>query len=141
MRLTTKIILVMAAVLAVWNTELSAKKKNVQKENKRGTIYMFGFASSFNDSTVFFTDIQQLDSVQFERKTNFLLDRDNYSYQLRDYLASAGEEHRTCVVSYATDRKKVEKKFLKMRKRYLSKKGYLLKYLKAEEFAFEVISQ
>ena len=141
MRLTTKIILVLAAILAVWNTESSAKKKNKPKSNIQGAVYMFGFASSFNDSTVYFTDIQQLDSVYFERKTKFLLDRDNYSYQLRDYLASVGEEHRTCVVSYATDRKKIEKKFLKMRKKYLSKKGYLLKYLKTEEFAFEAIPQ
>ena len=73
--------------------------------------YAFGFAASFNDSTVYFTDIQVLDSAWLNEKNDFLVSRDNYSYQLRDYLASEQQmPRRTCIVYAGKNKKKVEKK-------------------------------
>ena len=60
-------------------------------DNKCTKLYMYGFAASFNDSTVYFTDIQEMDSVWTNTKTGFLYSRDNYSYQLRDHLKKAVE--------------------------------------------------
>ena len=46
---------------------------------------MFGFSASFNDSIVYFTTIQEVDSVWFTQKKNMLAGRSNYSNQLREY--------------------------------------------------------
>lgn len=109
-------------------------------------VYLYGFAASFNDSTVYFTDIQELDSAVVDRN-GFLYGRDSYSYQLRDYLATKGLEHATCVTMWATKRDAVEKKFQKMRSRYgavagkktKKKQTYTIKYLTNDEFHYQAI--
>ena len=78
------------------------------------TAYMFGFASSFNDSTVYITSVQKVDSVYLSHKNLFLEGRDNYSFQLRDYLESIGEPKRTCIVMFDRNFKKAEKKWTKL---------------------------
>lgn len=103
------------------------------------TIYVFGFAASFNDSTVYISDIQQLDSAYIDSKTNFLYSRENYSYQLRDYLAAHGMKNATCITSFALKRKDAEKKYLKMRKRYLKGGNFQIKTLESSEFKFDAI--
>lgn len=95
---------------------LFAASTQAKDEMKR--IYIFGFAMSFNDSTVCFTDVQAVDSAWLNSKTHFLVNRENYSYQLRDYLEGEGYKHPTCMVSYSTDLKKLTKKYDKMRNRY-----------------------
>lgn len=85
------------------------------------TAYMFGFASSFNDSTVYITSVQKVDSVYLSHKNLFLEGRDNYSFQLRDYLESIGEPKRTCIVMFDRNFKKAEKKWAKLYERYTKK--------------------
>ena len=80
-------------------------------------LYAFGFSASFNDSIVYFTDIQVIDSAWINDKTKFLISRDNYSYQLKNYFTSIGQEHRTCVISFALTRKEIEKKYKKMKEK------------------------
>lgn len=82
------------------------------------TAYMFGFASSFKDSTVYITSVQKVDSVYLSHKNLFLEGRDNYSFQLRDYLESIGEPKRTCIVMFDRNFKKAEKKWTKLYERY-----------------------
>ena len=108
-------------------------------------VYMYGFGASFNDSTVYFTDIQEVDSAWVE-KQGFLYSRDNYSYQLRDYLAKLHMEHATCVTTWSKDRKDLEKKLLYMKKKYSftntkkkSKFHYLIKDISNSEFQFKGI--
>lgn len=125
----------------------------IQAKNEVGKAYIFGFSSSFNDSTVYFTDIQEIDSAWFTSKNKFLVSRENYSYQLRDYLSGLGEEHRMCMVEYGKDPKKLEKSWNKLQNRYarISKKKnnqkkvselppFQIKYIKKEQFAFEAVS-
>lgn len=103
---------------------------------KMQTVYLYGFAASFNDSTVYFTELQQLDSAYVNTKTKFLYARNEYSYQLRNYLDGVGFEKATCVTSYALTRKEAEKKYLELRKRYLEGGRYTIKYLKESDFKF-----
>ena len=110
----TKIAL--ASIALACFSSLSASAKNEVK-----TAYIFGFASSFNDSTVYFTDVQKVDSAYFTRKNKFLVSRENYSYQLRDYLEQHGAGYRTCSVFYDTDQKKAEKKWVKLYDKYTAK--------------------
>ena len=55
------------------------------KEGKEKAVYAFGVAASFNDTVVYFTDIQVLDSIKLD-KGGFLPKRDLYTYQLKNYL-------------------------------------------------------
>lgn len=119
-------------------TTAEAKKVQVPK------MYMFGMAASFTDTIVYFTSVQELDSVWIEKKKKFLQARQLYSYQLRDYLANTKQmPHRTCIVYAHKNKKKVEKKFLKMRKLYMPSKkqhqGFDIRQLSNDDFKFKVI--
>lgn len=128
---------------------------SIQAKNEMKKAYMFGFAYSFNDSIVYFTDIQEMDSLWFTGKQDFLVNRDNYAYQLRDFLSSIGQNNRTCIVEYAFKRKDIEKKWNKLNTRYSInnktklrqekkhkevKPPFQIKNLVNEEFMFQPIA-
>jgi len=117
----------------LWSVDVSAKNKFVDK------IYAFGIAASFNDSTVYFTDIQQVDSVWMENKTKFLVDRSSYSHQLRDYLARKGQQHRTCTFVYALNVKDITKKYLSMKHKYVKSGNFDIKTVDAIDFSFKSV--
>lgn len=113
--------------------DAQAKKRPVP------SVYMFGFSASFSDSTIYFTDIQVVDSVWIDDKTKFLEHRNLYSQQLRDYLAASMQPNRVCVVMYALTKKEAEKQYLKMKRIYINKKGaspYDIRYLSENDFRF-----
>ena len=115
----------------------------------RQTVHLYGFAASFNDSIVYFTDLQTIAQAAIDRN-NFLYGREEYSNQLRDYLAAQGYPHATCVTVWATSRAALEKKYQRMRSRYLmlanrraKKNGtasYTIKYLTPEEFSYTPVT-
>ena len=108
------------------------------KSLKTNQVYMFGFSASFKDSIVYVTDIQHVEGAWIETKNKFLLGRDNYSYQLKNYLTdSLSRPDRICMVFYALKKKKAEKQYLKLMKKY--KKGYEVRYLNAREFKFDAV--
>ncbi len=101
-------------------------------------IYMFGFAASFNDSTVYLTDIQTVNAYLVNNRTKFLANREDYSYQLRNYLQSNDlEAYPTCITMFAENEKDATKKYLKLKERYeKSKKKYSIKSLKDSQFKY-----
>lgn len=110
--------IMLAALLLLGVSGVSAKKTVVPR------MYMFGFAASFNDTIVHFTSVQAVDSAWMDTKTKFLLGRDNYSLQLRQFLADQEQmPNRTCIVVYGLKREQVEKKLLKMRHLYTTPKN------------------
>lgn len=109
-----------------------------QAKSKVEKTYAFGFAASFNDSIIHFTDIQELDSSWLDEK-GFLESRDNYSYQLRDYLANQGMDHRTCIISYSTKQKKAKKNFTKMMDLYSKSGKYDIRLIKGDDFKFKCV--
>lgn len=112
------------------------------KGSKKQTVYMFGFSASFNDSIVYFTPIQEVQGYIYDNRTHFLVNRDQYSYQFRDYFENRGQLHRTCVTVYSTDKKKAEKKYLKMKEKYTtkSKNKFDVVYLTDTDFKFETVT-
>jgi hypothetical protein len=101
-------------------------------------IYMFGFSASFKDSVVYTTDIQNVEGLWIDTKSKFLLNRDEYSHQLKVYLTEKlKQENRICMVFFYDKKKKAEKEFLKLMKKY--KKGYEVRHVSAAEFKFEPI--
>lgn len=116
-------------------TEVGAKTKRTAK------VFAFGFAASFNDSIVHFTEIQPLDSVEVSGKSRFVNNRENYSSQLKNYLEAQGFKHRTCVFSSAFTKKDIEKKYQKMREKYQKAGIFDIRDLKTSDFRFEVIKE
>ena len=105
------------------------------------TLYAYGFSASFNDSTVYFTEIQEIDSAWVNKRNGFLYSRENYSYQLKNYLQEKGVENPTCIISFAATRKEAEKKYVALRKKYTKEAGaFTVKYLSIQEFKFTAIS-
>ena len=107
-------------------------------------VYAFGFSASFNDSIVYFTEIQTIDSAYIEDRTHFLVERQEYSAQLKNYFTSIGQANRTCVVIFARSEKEIMKKYLKLRKSYEQpKKGnprFRVVNVMKDSFRFEAVS-
>ena len=110
----------------------------VSAKQKIEPRYLFGFAASFADSTVYFTDIQKVDSAWIDTKTKFLLGRDEYAGQLKRHFAAMDMPNRTCVVLFGKDLKKAEKKLKKLKETYTvkAKGGYDVHYLTKADFEF-----
>lgn len=106
---------------------------------KKERLYVYGIATSFNDSTVYITDIQQLDSAWVDAKTDFLYSRNNYSYQLREHLKANGCATPTCVTVFAKKRKQIEKKYMATKKRYTTKGRYNVKSITKHDFTYSCI--
>ena len=83
-------------------------------------VYLFGFSASFQDSLVFFTDIQDIPNAWYDKKTKFLAGRDTYSDQLKTFLTEQGAPNRVCMVFFSTNKSKLEKRYLKLRKKYMA---------------------
>jgi len=122
---------------------MAAGTMKVQAQDvKVSQVYMFGFVASFNDSTVYFTNIQQVDNAWVTKKKQFLAGRNQYSIQLREFFANQRNmPNRTCVVIANVDRKKLEKKYIKMKNKYLvkSKKPYDVRNISESDFKFETV--
>jgi hypothetical protein len=108
-------------------------------------IYMFGFAASFNDTIIHFTNVMEVDSAWIETKNDFLLGRTLYSRQLRNHLAKdKAMQQRTCVVMYAKTKAKAEKQLVKLRKLYTENKhnkGHFdVRYINESEFHFTPVN-
>lgn len=118
---------------------ISAKRVVVPK------MYMFGFAASFNDTIVHFTNVMEVDSVWIEKKNKFLLGRNYYSHQLRDYLAYNEQlPQRTCVTVFAKTQAKAEKKLVKMMRLYTTskdgKKHFDVRFIDNNAFHYKAIN-
>lgn len=119
---------------------MGAEAKQVQVPH----MYMFGFAASFKDSVVYMTEIQDVQKVWYDKKTKFLLGRDIYSSQLQEHFKEKMQmPDRVCVVVFAKSLKKAEKKYLKLRKKYLSDakhtSSYEVRYITIQDFKFEPV--
>lgn len=128
----------MVLTLVLATVAITAAAKQVQKEH----MYMFGFSASFVDSTLYLTDIQDVEGAWYDTKEKALLGRDSYSTQLKEYMAEKmGLHNRVCLIIFATTKKKAEKKLMKLKKKYTSKDGIIhgMRYLTVADFKFEPV--
>ena len=63
-------------LILAWSIGLAATAQSY----KNRPCYMFGLAASFNDSTIYVTDIQHLDGAWLYNHEMFLFGRDQYAY-------------------------------------------------------------
>ena len=128
--------IVLAMVMAATTT--TAQAKQVQVDH----MYMFGFSASFNDTILYLTDIQDVEGAWYDTKAKALLARDSYSDQLKTYLSeNKGLPNRVCLVIFATTKKKAEKKYQKLKKKYMSSDGIIhgMQYLTVDDFKFSMM--
>ncbi len=105
------------------------------KEPKTKTVYVMGVSYSFSDSTVYFTEIQKMENIQFSDAHKFLPDRQHYSYELTDFMeVNEGMPGRLSALYYAEKLTSLQKKAEKLKKRFLKKKKEV-KYL-GSKFSF-----
>lgn len=104
----------------------------------RKSCVCFGVAASFNDTVVYFTDIQVLDSVKLD-KGGFLPKRDLYTYQLKNYLEyDLKSLDYTCIdLLFLKTRKKLEKGGCKVKSKYKKNKTIVLMPIAPEAFRFK----
>ncbi|MCR5078269.1 MAG: hypothetical protein K6A82_09565 [Prevotella sp.] len=128
-------LIIIAVFLLGWVNSTDAKGYKPAK------VYMFGFAASFNDSTVYMTNIQQVDAYLMDDRTHFLVSRDDYSYQLRSYLQNNRlESHPTCITLYAETEKAAMKKYVKLRDKYIKTKGrFFIKGITDSQFQYKTV--
>ncbi|RGN33401.1 hypothetical protein [Bacteroides oleiciplenus] len=107
------------------------------KGDKEKAVYAFGVAASFNDTVVYFTDIQALDSVKLD-KNGFLPKRDLYTYQLKNYLEyDLRCLDYTCMIYFSENKKKLEKEAAKVKSKYKKNKTIVLMPVASEAFRFK----
>ncbi len=138
---------IILSLLLIFTTGAQAQKVQVPH------IYMFGFSASFTDPIVYFTEIQDMPNAWMDKKKKFLLGHDNYAEQMKNYLTEQQQPNRVCMVFFSTKKSKMEKEYLKLRKKYMGedkkkkkkKSGgttpelYDIRQLSAQDFKFEFI--
>lgn len=123
----------------------AAQEENAPKEKKQKKVkieepkhvYLYGVAINFNDSTVYLTDVQHLDSVIIH-SDGAIQNYASYSMQLKVYIeGTLDETTQTCAVIYSEKKKALEKRYLKTRKRYQENKNKILKHIGTDAFVFK----
>ncbi len=127
-----RIFLAVSLIFSVCSAfSLKAKDKNKEK-----TVYAFGVAVSFNDTVVYYTAIQKLDSV--ELKKGFLPKRELYTYQLKNYLEyELKSPDYTCMIYFSENKSKLGKEEAKLKSKYKQHKSFSLVPIAPEAFAFK----
>ncbi len=128
-----RVLLAVAFVFSVCSAfSLKGKSSDSPKE-----VYAFGIAASFNDTVVYYTEIQVLDSVKLN-KQGFLPQREAYTYQLKNYLEyDLKSPDYTCMIYFSKDKKKLEKEADKVKSEYKKSRSILLMPIAAEAFTFK----
>lgn len=106
------------------------------KGDDEKTVYLFGASFSFSDSVVYFTEIMPVEGAKLDDKTKFLLHRQYYAYELKDYMNfQENMPGRTSVIYFSDKLSKLKKQEAKIRKRLVEKEGKTVRYL-GDKFKF-----
>lgn len=118
-----------------------ASASNVSAAEKcEPELYMFGYAFSFNDSTLYITPIQKVENVWVQQRNGFVIERETYSRQLQSYFEKDGIKDMTCGISFSKKEKKIIKKFNKLKERYIKKVKHIrVINLSEGDFAFTTV--
>lgn len=128
-----KAFIILVAVLGFCSLGVHAQKQR--------SVYLFGVANQLNDTVVYMTEVQEIPDAQLQKRTGFLLGRAGYSAQLKENLAQQGQAHEVCVVYFSKNRKKIDKKYKKMKSEYERDESTELRHLTSQQFHFTSIGK
>lgn len=99
-------------------------------------VYVMGVSISFTDSLVYLTDVQAMPDVKLTRE-GFLPLREDYSYQLRNYLESKdGNRNHTCITYFSEDKARLRKKAALLTRKYMNDHSVVIQRLGKDEFQY-----
>lgn len=114
----------------------SVSAQDSVKAEEEKTVYLFGVSISLADSVVYFTEIMPVEGAKIDERTGFLLHRQYYSYELKDYMNfTENMPGRTSAVYFSDKCSKLEKKEAALKKRLVEKQGKTVRYL-GDKFKF-----
>ena len=125
----------LVAVLCI--ATISCAVTATAKDKKAKKMYLFGIATSFNDSTAYFTPIQEIDSVTTAGKTSILSNKQEYSLQLKNYFQNQGDIHRTCVTFNNASKSNLEKTYQQLKQKYVKKFNMTVKNIENTDFQYQ----
>lgn len=128
----------LVAVLLIVTLLAGAKGKPNAYGKGVGKVYIFGVTMQLTDSIVYITSINEVDSIDLDKKTKFLPFRSEFSLQLKEYMEGKLQaQHQTSCVYYSPNRKKIARKFYKIKKRYLDNAYTRVVMLDDKQFKFK----
>ena len=118
MEMTKKGVIALALLLVA--LVVVAKPKSSSNGRGKGVVYLFGVSQELTDSVVYITFINEVDSLDLQKHTKFLPYRSEFSIQLKEYMeGTLQKDHQTTCVFFSPNRKKLSKKYYKIKKRFL----------------------
>ena len=106
-------------------------------DDKPQRVYLFGVATNFNDSTVYITDVQCLDSLVINPDGS-LPNHVGYTLQLKVYLeGTLDEKYQTCAVIYSDKKKRLTRRLANVQRRVQYKKEKNPVLIDKESFQFK----
>lgn len=106
---------------------------------KTGETYFLGVAQSFQDSTIYLTDVVALTGIAYDKKTKSPLNIEMYTDQLSKYISGEGHKGYICTTYTARDRKHIEKIYLKLKKRTIARHAMRIVPLSPSEFSYQAV--
>lgn len=115
------------------------EKAKFKPVSQSDVMYLFAVGINFNDSTVYLSDIIPVNYLRLEQKTGFLPYRTDFSLQFREYLeGKLGLVNETTSVFFHKKRKKIEKYYSKLKKRYLDEGVKDMIVVDPQKFSFKL---
>lgn len=124
-------------LLLVLTTLFTLCSAFTMKKVKEQNVYAYGVAASFNDTVVYYTEIQLLDSVKLD-KNGFLPGRELYSVQLRNHVEYQLLKPRyTCMIYFSDNLEKLQKNAQKVLGKYKANKQMRVEAIDPKTFTFK----
>lgn len=90
---------------------------NMQAGNRRSeTVYAFAYGTCFNNSVIYLSTVEKLDSANIDPKTKFLTDRKFYANNFKYFLDNQYKGIHTCAIFFNKNKEKLEKTYIKLRR-------------------------
>ncbi len=112
----------------------------VSARDRQQSIYMFAYGTSFNDSTIYLSNVEVVKNATLEQKTNFLNNRLSYSNAFKQFLDVKYSGIHTTAVFFNVKREKLEKMYLKIRRNAQKSRTMRLVEVPASDFRFSVLA-
>lgn len=131
------LVLILCAIMSM---AMSAQKDGSTSKVLRNVpqMYAFSVAMSPTDSTVYMSDILILKNAQVVKSNGFLVGRQDYSSQFKNFLAELEMPNMTCATVFKEHHRKAIKEYDKM-KADLTKRGFQVRVIDQTEFRYIVI--
>lgn len=104
---------------------------------KQMPLYIFGYALSPTDSTIYLTNIQRIDTAYLVKKTRMMIARPLYSQQLQQYLEQSNNIRGSiCTIFFSEKKAKLEKKRNRVSMRAQKEVDYQICFLNSLNMTF-----